>query len=113
VKRTIQITVETERVIEISSNGQAVETWCPLCRVSVTLFSIRAAARIAGVTSHVIDRWIAEGLVHCIETATSLLRICEKSLCDQLGAVDIFANQSDQNTGRSTATEIIDGGNDD
>lgn len=80
MKRT-RITVETERVLVISSRRRRiVESWCDGCGHEVKLIRAEEAAFISGVGLRDICRQVEADNLHYMETADRVLMICLDSL---------------------------------
>ena len=77
-KRT-EITIETERVLFISS-PRKVLGWCSACDAQAEMVPVDEAAILRRVDSRTIFRWVEAERVHASETATGLLLICLNSL---------------------------------
>jgi hypothetical protein len=84
VKRTTRrkITVETERLLVISSHREAA-AWCEQCGARAKMVDPQEAAAIAGLSARTIFRQVESGQLHFTETAAGALLICLKSLMNQ------------------------------
>jgi excisionase family DNA binding protein len=78
-KRRTEITIETERVV-IVRRRLTVRVWCRSCDRQVTMVTVDEAARMAGVSSRTIYRWVEADQLHFNETAEGRLLICTDSL---------------------------------
>ncbi len=78
-KRSAEITVETEEVVLVKGNARAVRMHCPGCHREVRMITPEQAARIAGVSTRTIYRWVEAGGAHFIEDGGQLL-ICVPGL---------------------------------
>ncbi|MGB7924500.1 MAG: hypothetical protein WCF57_14760 [Pyrinomonadaceae bacterium] len=79
MKRT-RITVETERVLLVSSRRRVIESWCDACGRAVKLIRAEDAAFISGVGLREICRRVESNNLHYTETAERALLICLDSL---------------------------------
>lgn len=77
-KRT-EISIETERLLVISSPRQTVD-WCSGCGAMVQLLPISEAALVARTTARTVFRWVEAERVHFRETDQGSLLICLDSL---------------------------------
>jgi len=73
------LTVETDEILVVRGGGGSMRAPCPVCRREVLMVSPDHAARIAGVSTRAIYRWVEEGAVHFTEKDTSVA-ICLPSL---------------------------------
>lgn len=58
----------------------AIHAYCPLCRQTVETLSKTQAADLLEITQETLDRFIAEGQVHVIQTVSGTRRVCQDSL---------------------------------
>lgn len=79
MKRT-RITIETERVLVVSSRRRIIESWCDGCGHEVKLIRAEEAAYISGVGLRDICRQVESDSLHYVETADRVLMICLDSL---------------------------------
>ena len=77
-KRT-EITIETERLLFISSPRKVVG-WCAACDAESEMVPVDEAAILRRVDSRTIFRLVEAEQVHSSETANGLLLICLNSL---------------------------------
>lgn len=63
-----------------SRRGGPVQSWCPACAAEVEMITPNEAARIAGVSSRTIYRWIEEARIHFIENTSGSILVCAGSL---------------------------------
>ena len=82
MKRRTEITIETERVVVMSSRvrREAGRQRCSCCADGVEMITTDHAAIVARVTSLTIFHWAESGRVHSAETPEGLLLICPNSL---------------------------------
>lgn len=80
MKRRVEITVETSRVLLTRGRTVAVNTWCAPCGGRVRMLTPEEAARLVGGTLRSICRRVESGSVHFTETADGSLLICPDSL---------------------------------
>ena len=83
MKRAIQITVETERVIEVAGDDSSAE-WCASCDAPTPLLSVEQAAVMACLGAGVIRHWIGNAEFHCQPSRAGLPRICQRSFLAHL-----------------------------
>ncbi|HYK87544.1 MAG TPA: helix-turn-helix domain-containing protein [Acidobacteriota bacterium] len=86
-KLRTEITIEVEDLMLIRSRGRSLQLWCPACGADVEMVTPSEAARIAGVTSRTIYRWVEQARLHFVENAGGSILVCVVSLDDD-------ANQS-------------------
>ncbi len=86
-KLRTEITIEVEDLMLIRSRGRSLQLWCPECGADVEMVTPSEAARIAGVTSRTIYRWVEQARLHFVENAGDSILVCVVSLGDD-------ANQS-------------------
>jgi len=79
-RRSAEITVETEETLVVRSRRGPVQLACPACRQEVSMIRPEEAARIAGVNTRTIYRWVEEGKIHFSEALGASLLICPVSL---------------------------------
>lgn len=79
MRKRVEVTIETERVLIVSRPGNTLQ-WCPGCRRWIVPLALDEAALVAGVTSRALFQWIEAGIVHSLETTSGLLRICLESI---------------------------------
>ncbi len=77
-KRT-EITIETERLLFVSSSRKVVE-WCASCGAQVEMVTVDQAAILARVDARTIFRRVEAETLHFRETAEGSLLICPQSL---------------------------------
>jgi len=77
-KRT-EITIETERVLSISSTRKVI-AWCTACGNRVEMLPVDEAAILARVDARTIFRWVEADKLHFSETPHGALLICINSL---------------------------------
>lgn len=79
-KRTTKITVETERVLIVTSRPSEVEGWCDGCGERVRMITPERAATRAAVSLRAICRRVEADELHFTETADGVLFVCLNSL---------------------------------
>ena len=79
-KRTIEITVETERVMVFHRQRRTVRAWCVQCASEVEMVTPVEAASLAGVSPSAIYLLAEAGVIHSTLTAEEEVFICLKSL---------------------------------
>lgn len=84
-KRTMIISVERERVVEIRRRGRADEGWCEQCRLFTPLLKPEEFAASACLASSEVLRLLEAGRLHPVRTAEGSLSICINSLRQTAG----------------------------
>ena len=79
-KRTTEIKVESEEIFLLRSLQKPIRAWCTKCAAEVRVVSPEEAARVAGVDTRTIYRWVEAGKVHFAEVADGKMFICLQSL---------------------------------
>lgn len=80
MKRRIEITVETTRVLLAERRSVAVTAWCASCEGRVRMLTPEEAARLARTSARAIYRRVEEEKLHFAETEEGDLLICRDSL---------------------------------
>lgn len=80
MKRRTEITIETRRVLLVSSRKLNATGWCERCDRRVQLVTAETAARRGGVSTRTIYRRAESGQLHFTETQDGLLLVCANSL---------------------------------
>jgi hypothetical protein len=80
VRRTTEITIDTEEYIMARASQKPTHGWCARCRKAVPLARPEEAAAKARVTVRTICRWADGGILHFREAPDGFLLIC----CDSL-----------------------------
>jgi hypothetical protein len=81
-KRT-EITIETERLLVVSTRPKAATLWCNRCADTVPMSTVSEAARIECTTAVAISTLAEAGLLHFAVTAEGRLFICSNSLVSE------------------------------
>ena len=84
--RRIEITIETERVLSISSRFTA---WCAACAEMRVMVRVDEAAALVRVSAREIDWQIETGQLHSTETPAGLQFICLNSLLKSQGGFNV------------------------
>jgi excisionase family DNA binding protein len=79
-KRRTAITIETQRILLISSPRGSLVAWCPRCAAVVRMIAPDEAAVLIRVSSRTIYRWVEARRLHFSETSKGMLFICFNSL---------------------------------
>jgi hypothetical protein len=79
VKREIQITIETERIIEAAG-----EIWCAGCGAYTPMLTIEQAAAVARLGVGAIQHWLSGNELHGKPSRTGVPRVCQRSLLAHL-----------------------------
>ena len=86
-KRSAHITVETERVLVISSShAAAASRWCDACQREVTMLGLDEASAFTGLSDRAIFHLAETGTIHFVETAEGKALFCVTSLRDLIQA---------------------------
>jgi hypothetical protein len=82
IVRTAEMTIETEEsvVLRGSPVPRCPVMWCQGCCGQVEMVTPEEAARIAGVNTRMIYRWVEARNIHFVETSEGLLLVCRDSL---------------------------------
>jgi hypothetical protein len=80
IKRRVEITVQTSRRLRVSTGRATADALCAECGKKVAMVSAEQAARISGVSTRTIYRWIETGQVHFSETHDGVSLICIESI---------------------------------
>lgn len=81
-KRRIEIIVEQQRSLSISTRRISAVGWCAPCGQKVQMVTAEDAAQIAQVNARTIYRRTESGQLHFIESQEGILLICTRSLRD-------------------------------
>jgi hypothetical protein len=81
-KRTLRITIETERLLVIR-RGAAERVWCEQCAALVDMVSLESAAELARVAAGAIQRLLDREKLH-LSTSSGPVRICLNSLLKEV-----------------------------
>ena len=79
-RKRVEIIIETERVVHISSRSKSLIFWCDSCGRPVPALTLSETAVVFGMRAEEILRKIADRELHLIQMAESLPRICSISL---------------------------------
>jgi hypothetical protein len=80
LKRRIEITVETKRVLLMTRGDAVGRGWCEACGREVPMLTPEEAGLVAGVSARAIYRRAEDGQVHFTETSDGALLVCSGSL---------------------------------
>jgi hypothetical protein len=78
--RTVEITIETERVTSVTRRLYAVELWCDECGKLAIMITADQAAAVSGCGLREVFRRLSLGLIHFSEEADGQIWICISSL---------------------------------
>ena len=81
-KRTMRITIETERLLVIR-HGVSVRDWCEQCASEVDMIPLESAAELAQVNAQTIQRLLANGRFH-LSKPGGPVQICLNSLLREI-----------------------------
>lgn len=79
-KRRVEIIMEQQRLMIVSTRRVSAVGWCASCDFKVRMVTAEHAARIAGVTPRTVYRLAELGQLHFTELQEGLLLICLESL---------------------------------
>jgi hypothetical protein len=94
-KRTLRITVESDRVWIIRQCGSLTRTWCESCAAEVEFISAEQASALTGRTAGEIKQSVLAARLHTASAGGQTMRICLRSLREALPVLKTFdASQS-------------------
>ena len=96
--KKIEVTVETHELLIIRRPRRAACAWCPACAAEAELVTAEEAAAAAGLSRRTVYRWVEAGRLHFSETPEGWLRVCLKSLLNELNQA---TNQPDHRAGKA------------
>jgi hypothetical protein len=76
LKRRVEITVETERVLLVRGRSVSYTAWCEGCGARVRMVTAEEAARLSGLSTREIFRRVEAGALHFAETPEGELLVC-------------------------------------
>jgi hypothetical protein len=82
-KRTMRITIETERLLVIR-HGASVRAWCEQCATEVDMVPLESAAELSQVAAGTIQHLLDHQKLHLSETGGPVW-ICLNSLLKEAG----------------------------
>ena len=80
MKRRVEITVETERLLLVRGRSVSVTAWCAGCGARVRMVTAGEAARLSGLSAREIFRRVEAATLHFTETNEGELLVCPDSL---------------------------------
>lgn len=80
MRRRLEISRETERLVVVRRQGRPVTAQCEICGGEVRLVGLEEAALISGKSLRQLVRETDDKTVHYLETPDGLLLICLNSL---------------------------------
>lgn len=80
MKKTTEITIETDRLLVINQHRRRRVNWCESCAAHVEMLTTDEAAILSHVSTRTIFGWVEAGRIHYTETPEGLLLICPNSL---------------------------------
>jgi hypothetical protein len=83
MKKIIEITFETERLLIFHRQGRRMRTWCERCDSEVRVVTPVEAASLRGISSGDICREAEAGAIHSVRTAEGEMFICLQSLSNE------------------------------
>jgi hypothetical protein len=83
MKKSIRITLESERLLVITTRRTCVEP-CAACGDEMRMVTVEEAATLARVSARSIYRAVEAGTLHFLETTEGPLLICLTSLNESL-----------------------------
>jgi len=82
-KRTMRITIETERLLVIR-HGTSVREWCEQCALEVDMIPLKSAAELGQVAAGTIQHLLDRQKLH-LSKAGGPVWICLNSLLKEVG----------------------------
>ena len=79
MKKRMEITIETERLLLVSNRNSPI-IWCEACAAAVRMVTVDEAAAFTGESSLSIYRRAEAGQLHFAETLAGSLFVCLNSL---------------------------------
>jgi hypothetical protein len=79
-RKKTEISVQIDRMLVISTRLVTSRAWCKSCGKRVVMLRADEAARLAGVSSRTLYRWVEDRLVHFTETQDQLVLVCLDSV---------------------------------
>lgn len=79
-KKRTEITIETERILLISSRSDSFILWCERCGRRMPMLTVDEASAVTRDSVEEILRKIEDQQLHCVQMHGSRLRICLNSL---------------------------------
>ena len=86
--RRIEITVETHEVLRIR-NCPASVAWCPQCGGEARMVAPDEAAKICGIETRQVYRWVEAEQIHFVESPAGGILVCLHSLV----GIEVAMNQ--------------------
>ena len=80
VRKRVEIIIETERVVHISSPSRSLIFWCQACARPMPALSLDETAAVLRTSADEILRRLGERRLHLIQMKAGPLRICSSSL---------------------------------
>jgi len=80
MKRTRRVKITTIRRRLLCLQPSVIRTHCPICEYEVETLAAAQAAEVLEVDVNTLNRLIADGRVHAIETVSGSRRVCQDSL---------------------------------
>lgn len=77
-RRIAKLKITRRRTIEL--RGIALRVRCPVCELDVETLTTGQAAGALEVDQQTLDRLIADGCIHGIQTVIGSFRVCKNSL---------------------------------
>ncbi len=88
-RRRTEITIETEKLLVVTSRKSATLATCSSCAGQVKMVTAAEAAILTGIGTRSVYRWIEEGRVHFLEPSDGLLLVCLNSLYHSMASREI------------------------
>ncbi|HZS06076.1 MAG TPA: hypothetical protein VFD58_14650 [Blastocatellia bacterium] len=79
MKRTRKVTITTTRRRTLRVQP-AIRARCPVCQHEVETLATAHAAEVLEIDAETLNRLVAAGRVHAIETVSGSFRVCQESL---------------------------------
>ena len=80
IRRRTETVVETHEVWVVRRSGEGPSAFCTACAPGAGMLRADEAARLKGVSTRTVFRWVEAGRVHFEETSEGDLFVCLASL---------------------------------
>lgn len=80
MKRRVEITIQTDRLLIVRRSGSNTPAWCEACAGLTRMLTVDEAATVARSTSRAIYQRVEAAQLHFTESPAGSLLICLNSL---------------------------------